>query len=317
MWINPANPNHIIDGNDGGVGISYDKGKTWEGIYNMDLGQFYHVTYDMETPYNVCGGLQDNYTWCGPSAVRSRNGIVNDDWFSDSGRRRLRGADRSQRSAHHLRRVAGRQHRRASIACTNERKTIRPLPARGEAPLPLELEHADPDLAARLDDDLRRRQQGLQVHRPRPDSWTAISRDLTQKHRSRNAVADGRQAARRSRSPRTTACSRTATSCSSSSRRSRPGVLYAGTDDGNVHMTQDGGKTWTNITAEVPERAEERATCRGLVAVGARRQRRLCDASTTIAHDDYEQLRLRERRRRQQLPLDRRGHSRRATPSRR
>ena len=85
MWINPANSNHIIDGNDGGLGISWDKGKTWEGIYNMDLAQYYHVAYDMETPYNVCGGLQDNYTWCGPSAVRSRNGIVNDDWFQIQG----------------------------------------------------------------------------------------------------------------------------------------------------------------------------------------------------------------------------------------
>ena len=68
MWINPANPNHILDGNDGGVGISYDKGANWEAFTNMDLGQFYHVTYDMQTPYHVCGGLQDNYTWCGPSA---------------------------------------------------------------------------------------------------------------------------------------------------------------------------------------------------------------------------------------------------------
>ena len=63
MWINPQNPNHIVDGNDGGVGISWDKGKTWEGIYNMDLAQYYHVGVDMSSPYNVCGGMQDNYTW--------------------------------------------------------------------------------------------------------------------------------------------------------------------------------------------------------------------------------------------------------------
>src|SRR6188508_2468644 len=58
MWINPNNPNHIIEGTDGGVGISYDRARTFEGIYNMDLGQFYHVTYDMETPYHVYGGLR-------------------------------------------------------------------------------------------------------------------------------------------------------------------------------------------------------------------------------------------------------------------
>ncbi|MDP2389501.1 MAG: sialidase family protein, partial [Acidobacteriota bacterium] len=85
MWINPKNSNHIIDGTDGGIGISWDKGATWEAVYNMDLGQFYHVTYDMETPYHVCGGLQDNYTWCGPTAVRSRTGIANDQWFQIHG----------------------------------------------------------------------------------------------------------------------------------------------------------------------------------------------------------------------------------------
>ena len=99
MWINPKNSNHIIDGNDGGVGISWDKGKTWEGIYNMDLAQYYHVGYDMETPYNLCGGMQDNYTWCGPSAVRSRNGIVNDDWYQIQGGDGFEARDRPQRSA--------------------------------------------------------------------------------------------------------------------------------------------------------------------------------------------------------------------------
>ena len=103
-------PNHIIDGSDGGIGISWDKGATWEAIYNMDLGQFYHVTYDMETPYNVCGGLQDNYTWCGPSATRSRSGIANDEWFQIHGGDGFEAQIDPTELAHHLRRVAGRQH---------------------------------------------------------------------------------------------------------------------------------------------------------------------------------------------------------------
>ena len=111
MWINPKNPNHIIDGNDGGVGISWDKGKTWEGIYNMDLAQYYHVGYDMETPYNLCGGMQDNYTWCGPSAVRSRNGIVNDDWSQIQGGDGFEAVIDPNDPDIDLRRVAGRQHR--------------------------------------------------------------------------------------------------------------------------------------------------------------------------------------------------------------
>ena len=83
-------------------------------IYNMDLGQFYHVTYDMETPYNVCGGLQDNYTWCGPTRGAQPHRHRQRRVVPDPRRRRLRGADRSEELAHHLRRVAGRQHRRAS-----------------------------------------------------------------------------------------------------------------------------------------------------------------------------------------------------------
>ena len=137
------------------------------------------------TPYNVCGGLQDNYTWCGPSAVRSRNGIVNDDWF------RFRAATASRRQIDptdpriDLRRVAGRQHRRVSTACTNERKTIRPLPGPRRAAAALELEHAHPHLAARSGDDLRRRQQGVQVDRSRPDVDRRSAPISRRSHRSR------------------------------------------------------------------------------------------------------------------------------------
>ena len=81
MWVNPANSNHVLLGNDGGIGVSYDRARTWDFIDNLDLGQFYHVGYDMDTPYRVFGGLQDNYSWGGPSAVRGRYGISNWDWF--------------------------------------------------------------------------------------------------------------------------------------------------------------------------------------------------------------------------------------------
>ena len=168
LWINPANPNHIIDGNDGGIGISWDKGKTWEGIYNMNLAQYYHVGYDMAMPYNLCGGMQDNYTWCGPSAVRSRNGIVNDDWY------RVQGGDGFEALAdptdpqHRLRRVAERQHR--ARRSRDQRAQDDPAAAGARrAANSLELEHADRDLAAQSVDDLCRRRKGVPVHRSRPE----------------------------------------------------------------------------------------------------------------------------------------------------
>lgn len=70
MWIDPADSSHLVIGNDGGVSISYDRSETWAWMNNLPFAQPYHVMYDMQTPYHVCAGLQDNNTWCGPSAVR-------------------------------------------------------------------------------------------------------------------------------------------------------------------------------------------------------------------------------------------------------
>jgi photosystem II stability/assembly factor-like uncharacterized protein len=85
LWINPRNPQHLILGNDGGLDVSYDQGETWEFINTIAVGQFYAISADMQKPYLVCGGLQDNGSWCGPSAARSLNGITNADWFRVGG----------------------------------------------------------------------------------------------------------------------------------------------------------------------------------------------------------------------------------------
>ncbi|HXG54785.1 MAG TPA: hypothetical protein VNJ03_05350, partial [Vicinamibacterales bacterium] len=85
FWINPRDNNHILLTNDGGLDVSYDQGATWEYVNTMALGQFYAISADMRKPYVVCGGLQDNGSWCGPSATRSSNGILNSDWFRIGG----------------------------------------------------------------------------------------------------------------------------------------------------------------------------------------------------------------------------------------
>ena len=86
LWINPRNGNHLIIGNDGGIDVSYDQGETWEEISLMAVGQFYAISVDMRKPYYVCGGLQDNGSWCGPSAVRNNGpGIINSDWYRIGG----------------------------------------------------------------------------------------------------------------------------------------------------------------------------------------------------------------------------------------
>ncbi len=80
MWINPKNPNHIIEGNDGGLNISQDGGSTWRFIENLPVAQFYHINYDFDIPYHVYGGMQDNGSWIGPSEVWHHGGIQNPDW---------------------------------------------------------------------------------------------------------------------------------------------------------------------------------------------------------------------------------------------
>ncbi|MGH9475651.1 MAG: WD40/YVTN/BNR-like repeat-containing protein [Terriglobales bacterium] len=85
IWVSPSDPRIVLVGHDGGFDISHDGGRSWYYNNNMAVGQFYQVSADMRHPYYVCGGLQDNNAWCGPSATRNRTGPVNADWFTVAG----------------------------------------------------------------------------------------------------------------------------------------------------------------------------------------------------------------------------------------
>ncbi len=85
IWINPKDPRVVWIGHDGGIDLSNDGGFTWDFHNDVAVGQFYQVSADMRHPYYVCGGLQDNNAWCGPSALRSSGGPVNTDWFTVGG----------------------------------------------------------------------------------------------------------------------------------------------------------------------------------------------------------------------------------------
>ncbi|MEO5799681.1 MAG: hypothetical protein ABIZ70_09620, partial [Gemmatimonadales bacterium] len=83
MWLDPGDANHIVVGNDGGVGQSWDKGGNWQFLNSFAIGQFYEVSFDFAMPYNICGGLQDNGAWCGPS--RRRNGAISNSMWHNVG----------------------------------------------------------------------------------------------------------------------------------------------------------------------------------------------------------------------------------------
>ncbi len=76
IWIDPKNGSHLLVGNDGGLNVSYDQGATWEFVNTITASQFYAVAADMRKPYYVCGGLQDNGSWCGPSQTRGGGAVA-------------------------------------------------------------------------------------------------------------------------------------------------------------------------------------------------------------------------------------------------
>ncbi|HKK92915.1 MAG TPA: hypothetical protein VJ925_05750, partial [Longimicrobiales bacterium] len=85
VWVNPANSHHVMKADDGGLGISWDRGLTWLYVTNLPVSQFYRVGVDNSVPFRVCGGLQDNGSWCGPSATYRSEGIIDGDWFKVGG----------------------------------------------------------------------------------------------------------------------------------------------------------------------------------------------------------------------------------------
>ncbi len=255
IWINPANPDHILIGNDGGLAISYDQSKTWQFIPNLPVGLFYHVSYDMEYPYNICGGMQDNYNWCGPSASRFSRGIMPHEWFQ------ILGGDgfvaipdlRDSRIVY-TESQDGNIIRRNKV--TGESKSIRPNAsnvvagglAAGEAlrwhwDTPLMFSPHDPGT-------LMAAANRVFVSRDRGDSWTAISPDLTQ-NRNRNDIVTMGQRGSDITIARNDGISQWPAIVSLAESPAQAGVLYAGTDDGTVSMTRDGGTTWTNITSRL------------------------------------------------------------------
>lgn len=256
IWIDPRNPAHLLIGGDGGVAVSYDMSRTWIQHPNLPLALFYHVSVDMETPYNVCGGLQDNYNWCGPSAVRFSRGIVNSDWYQ------VQGGDgfvvladqRDPRYVYSESQDGNIQRRnRETGEATNIRPNfgnVSPAPAEGAPAFrwnwdtPMIFSPHDPGkliVAANK----------VFTSTDRGDSWTVISGDLTTNaDRSEIAVMGLRM--NEIRIARNDGISNWPTIVSLAESPKMAGVMFTGTDDGMVQMTRDGGKTWVNVTDRLP-----------------------------------------------------------------
>jgi photosystem II stability/assembly factor-like uncharacterized protein len=228
MWINPKNPRHILDGNDGGIYMTYDGGKTWDFMNQIAISQFYAVDVDMRKPYFIYGGVQDYCSWGGPSATRNTIGITNSDWFKvqtgDGFQARVDPTDHNIVYAESQNGGLIRHDLK-----TGRNVNIKPRPRAGEEAYRFDWE--TPIIISPHDPKTIFVGANFLFRSPdRGNSWVTISPDLTA------GVGTSRLTA--------------ITTISESPMR--PGMLYVGTNDGNVQVTRDGGKTWKNVTANFP-----------------------------------------------------------------
>jgi photosystem II stability/assembly factor-like uncharacterized protein len=252
LWINRRDPRHLIIGNDGGVSVSHDRSETWVWMPNLLGAQAYHVEFDMQTPYHVCAGLQDNNTWCGPSAVRTNSGIHNDNWYVISGGDGFQPLmDPTDARIVYAESQDGRMSRTDRF--TNERTTIRPEPAElkpGEPPpyrfnwdTAMQLSPFDPAtiyIGANL----------VLKSSDRGRSYQPISPDLTT-NTDREALSIMGVVGKEIRIAKHDGVGSFGNIVTLEESAARQGVVWVGSDDGVVSLTQDSGKTWTNVTSRI------------------------------------------------------------------
>lgn len=252
-WIDPADSDHILAGCDGGLYETWDRGKIWKHFTNLPVTQFYNVEVDNALPiYNIYGGTQDNNTLGGPSRTFGTDGATNNDWFVVTGGDGfVARIDPTNPDIVYAESQYGglvRLNRK-----TGERVGIKPVEGRGEAPLRFNWESPfliSPHSPSRLYFGANR----VLRSDDRGDSWTPVSGDLTRQiDRNLLPVMDRIWPPEAIAKHQSTSTWGNITALSES--RKKEGLLYVGTDDGLVQVTEDGGKTWRKVEkiAGLPE----------------------------------------------------------------
>lgn len=236
MWINPADSNHMILGHDHGMGVTFDGGQSWIDPQNLPLAQFYAVSYDMDYPYNVYGGLQDNSCLWGPSTMKNGGPIPFEAWggIGSCGDGFYVVPDPTDSRWVYSEGQFGAIGR--TDKTTGQTRNIQYRRAQGEDPVrfnwnaPIVVSPHNPQVIYHAGQMVLRSND-------RGDTWTEISPDLSVNDPARRGGTGNIQYG-------------TITSLDESTIM--PGLLWAGTDDGNVQVTRDNGRTWTNVRDNVP-----------------------------------------------------------------
>ncbi len=237
----PPISSHLLIGTDGGVYQSHEAGKNWAHLDRIASGQFYRIGLDMATPYRICGGLQDNVNWVGPSRTNTKDGIVNADWMNVQGGDGFYCVfDPSDPDIVYAESQEGYLHR--FNMRTGEQKDLRPSPPEGQ---PAFRFHWNSPLLGSVHEKGALYLAGNRVFKltERGEIWKVISPDL-----STNDPA------------KTTATGSGAENYgvvyTLAESPIRPGLLWAGTDDGKLWITENGGERWTDLTVNLPTKAK-------------------------------------------------------------
>ncbi len=265
LWIDPADSDHLLLGSDGGVSVSWDRSDNWYQFRNLPISQFYEIGADMQEPYHVCGGLQDNGSWCAPSETWSNQGIRTRDWYNVGsgdgfftvmvpGDSDIMFAESQGGNLTRVNRVTGER--------TRIRPVARPLPRVRSSVDGEEAQEAPEDRELRWNwdspvllssHDSQTIYTGANVLFRSTDlgqSWTEISPDLTWGI-DRDTLTLMGVTGSEAQMSRNDGQSNYGNLTALAESPVDPDLLYTGSDDGRVHVTRNGGVTWSDITGNV------------------------------------------------------------------
>lgn len=244
LWINPHDPRHAISGNDGGIGITRDRGKTWLYVRNLPLSQFYHVAVDDDNPYHIYGGLQDNSAKRGPSEVWEDDGIRNFHWEDIGISDGFDAAPDPRDSMTGYSLGEGGYLYRWNLHA-GEKMHLQPVHPDPKVKLRFnwnagfELDPFDPDTLYLGSQFIHKSTDGGRSFEIISDDMTTNNPEWQRQDYSGGVILDA------------TGAENFTTIVSIAASPIKQGVLWVGTDDGQVHVTENGGKSWRSVGTNV------------------------------------------------------------------